>query len=126
MLFGLQRYHEYDDYNITCDTPFSKEATLYLLLMCFVTPVLINGFCHISIAIVLAKSMKAQPALKDMLVVLFYNILIDKLCFCLYYLNIIFLLLSILLRKRNEEPVDKTRTKVSPSHLNHIYMCHNR
>ena len=123
MLFGLQRYREYDDF-ITCDTPFSKEATLYLLLMCFVAPVLINGFCHFSIAIVLAKSMKAQHELKDRLVVLFYHILIFKLCYCMYNLNIIILLLSILLRKRNEEPVDHTRTKVhvSSSQLNDIFV----
>ena len=48
-----------------------------MLALCFVMPVVTNGFCHINIAIVLAKSMKAENQLRDMLVVpsIFFNIL---------------------------------------------------
>ena len=70
-----------------CDVPFTKEATMYLLLFCFVLPVLVNGFCHINIAIVLARSMKAESQLSDMLVLIEYlnNILLCKLKIYLKY-----------------------------------------
>ena len=57
-----------------CHLPFTKLGTIYFLLMCFVTPAFINGFCYLSIAVVFAKSMKMTNELRDKLVLLLYNI----------------------------------------------------
>ena len=51
-----------------CDSPFSKEGTIYLLVLCFAMPVLVNGFCHINIAKALVKSMRMENQLRDKLV----------------------------------------------------------
>ena len=74
LFFEIQQYYEYDDGTAMCHLPFTKLGTIYLLLMCFVTPVFINGFCHISIAVVLAKSMKMANEMRDKLVLLLHNV----------------------------------------------------
>ena len=68
LFFEIQQYVELDGGTAVCHIIFSKLGTIYLLLLCFVTPVFFNGFCHISIAVVLAKSMKMANELRDKLV----------------------------------------------------------
>ena len=53
-----------------CDLPFTKEGSVYMLILCFAIPVLVNGFCHTSIAVALAKSIKAEKQLTDKLVLI--------------------------------------------------------
>ena len=53
---------------LQCDAPFSKWGSIYNFVLCFGIPVLVNGFCHTCIAIVLNKSMKAEKHIRDKLV----------------------------------------------------------
>ena len=76
LFFEIQNYIEADEGSDRCDVFFSKLGTIYLMVFCFVTPVFINGFCHISIAVVLAKSMKMANELRDKLVLLLHNIFV--------------------------------------------------
>ena len=73
LFFEIQKYIEYDEGYAMCHLPFTKLGTIYLLLMCFLTPAFINGFCYISIAVVFAKSMKMANELRDKLVLPLHN-----------------------------------------------------
>ena len=78
LFFEIQQYIEFDDGTVKCDTPFTKLGTIYFLVLCFVIPVFINGFCHISIGVVLAKSMKKANELRDKLVYSFIMFVISN------------------------------------------------
>ena len=68
-MFCFQEFYQYGSY-VQCHFPFTKEGSVFLLILCFAIPVLVNGFCHISIAVALAKSIKAEKQLTDKLVLL--------------------------------------------------------
>ena len=68
--FNFQVYYKTGDV-VVCNTLFSKWGTIYFLVLCFGIPILVNGFCHASIALVLGKSIKAGSQLRDKLVSIF-------------------------------------------------------
>ena len=82
--FDFQNHYKTGNQTIR-DTLFSKWGTIYLFLVCFGIPVLVNGFCHTSIAIVLVKSMKGESQLRNKLV-LFLPLNNDMICkvMCMY------------------------------------------
>ena len=65
--FDFQVYHKTGD-GVVCNTLFSKWGTIYLLVLCFGIPIVVNGFCHANIALILGKSIKAESQLRDKLV----------------------------------------------------------